>query len=87
MEDPAKTNFTSKARVSARTLADPDFIGADAALKRAAAKAIERAHRAGLEPVIMKAPAASMESVVREEPTPHVSKPESSQKNASPESR
>lgn len=76
MEDPAKTNFTSKARVSARTLADPDFIGADAALKRAAAKAIERAHRAGLEPIVMKSPAGSMESMVREDPIPYGTKPE-----------
>lgn len=71
MNDPAKPNFASTARVSARTLADPDFIGADAALKRAAAKAIERAHRAGLEPVIMNAPAETMESVVREDSTPY----------------
>jgi hypothetical protein len=77
MEDPAKTTFSSKARVSARTLADPDFIGADAALKRAAAKAIERAHRAGLEPVIMRFPAESMESMVREDPTPYGTKLES----------
>jgi hypothetical protein len=76
MEDPAKYHFTSKARVSARTLADPDFIGADAALKRAAAKAIERAHRAGLEPIVMKSPAQSMESMVREDPTPYGNKPE-----------
>lgn len=71
MEDPANYRFTSKARVSARTLADPDFIGADAALKRAAAKAIERARRAGLEPVIMKSPVAGMESMLREDPTPY----------------
>ncbi len=33
-------------------LNDPDFIGAEAALKRASAKAIERARAAGLEPVV-----------------------------------
>ncbi len=33
-------------------LDDPDFIGAEAALKRAAAKAIEQARAAGLEPVV-----------------------------------
>lgn len=76
MEEPAKTNSTPKPRVSARTLADPDFIGADAALKRAAAKAIERAHRAGLEPIVMKAPAAKLESVVREDPPPYGTKSE-----------
>jgi lysylphosphatidylglycerol synthetase-like protein (DUF2156 family) len=76
MEDPAKNHFTPKGRVSARTLADPDFIGADAALKRAAAKAIERAHRAGLEPIVMKSSAQSMESMVREDPTPYGNKPE-----------
>ena len=32
---------------------DPDFIGAEAALKRASAKAIKRALDAGLEPVVM----------------------------------
>lgn len=76
MEDPAKYHFTPKGRVSERTLADPDFIGADAALKRAAAKAIERAHRAGLEPIVKKSTAQSMESMVREDPTPYANKPE-----------
>ena len=76
MEDPAKYTFTPKGRVSARTLADPDFIGADAALKRAATKAIERAHRAGLEPIVMKSPTESMESMVCEDPTPYGNKPE-----------
>lgn len=76
MEDPAKYTFTSKPRVSARTLADPDFIGADAALKRAAMKAIERAHRAGLEPIVMKFSPQNMESMVREDPTPYGNKPE-----------
>jgi hypothetical protein len=33
-------------------LDDPDFIGAEAALKRAAEKAIARARAAGLEPVV-----------------------------------
>jgi len=41
-------------------LDDPDFIGAEAALKRASAKAIAKAHAAGLEPVIAES-AASVE--------------------------
>lgn len=36
----------------AKPLDDPDFIGAEAAFKRAAAKAIARARAAGLEPVV-----------------------------------
>jgi hypothetical protein len=35
-----------------RPLDDPDFIGAEAALKRAAAKAVARDRAAGLEPVV-----------------------------------
>ena len=46
MEDPAKYSSARNARVSARTASDPDFIGAEAALKRASTKAIERARRA-----------------------------------------
>lgn len=43
-----------RGRLSILTLCDPDFIGAEAAFKRAAAKAIERALAAGLVPVIDK---------------------------------
>lgn len=68
MEDPAQHPSSPKVRVSARTSRDPDFIGADAALKRASAKAIERARRAGLEPVVRQGTTQGMESVLREEP-------------------
>jgi hypothetical protein len=37
----------------AKTLDDPDFIGAEAALKRGAAKAVARDLAAGLEPVVL----------------------------------
>jgi hypothetical protein len=69
MEDPATYHFTPQ--ISARTSADPDFIGAEAALKRAATKAIERARCAGLEPVIWKATDESRELVLREDPSPY----------------
>ena len=69
MEDPAKYSSARKARVSARTANDPDFIGAEAALKRASTKAIERARRAGLQPVIMIPDDASAEAALREDPT------------------
>lgn len=69
MEDPAKTSSARNARVSARTANDPDFIGAEAALKRASIKAIERARRAGLQPVIMNPDDISTEAVLREDPT------------------
>ncbi len=56
MEDPVKYRSSGEARAPVRPLDDPDFIGAEAALKRAAAKAIERALRAGLDPVIVSSP-------------------------------
>ncbi len=42
-------------------LDDPDFIGAEAALKRASEKAIARARAAGLEPVVAEGPQATQE--------------------------
>ena len=50
MEDPAtyRANLTDRVQ----PLDDPDFIGAEAAFKRAAANAIARARAAGLEPII-----------------------------------
>ena len=71
MEDPAKYSSARNARVSARTANDPDFIGAEAALKRASTKAIERARLAGLQPVIMNPDNLSTEAVLREDPTPY----------------
>jgi len=62
MEDPAEylTDESSSAtpaekRPVVQPLDDPDFIGAEAALKRASEKAIKRALDAGLEPVIRRA--------------------------------
>jgi hypothetical protein len=37
-----------------KPLDDPDFIGAEAALRRASAKAVARDRAAGLEPVVRK---------------------------------
>jgi len=51
MEDSVPYRPTTPPR-PVKPLDDPDFIGAEAALKRAAAKAIKRARAAGLEPVI-----------------------------------
>jgi hypothetical protein len=42
MEDPAKSSSARIARVLARTSGDPDFIGAEVALKRASTKAMDR---------------------------------------------
>lgn len=50
MEDTTEYEGTHPAPVP--PLDDPDFIGAEAALKRASAKAIARARAAGLEPVV-----------------------------------
>jgi predicted ABC-type ATPase len=57
MEDSAAYPAGSKERAPVTPLDDPDFIGAEAALKRASAKAIARARAAGLEPVIAGKPA------------------------------
>lgn len=55
MEDPAAYRPARPQQGSPMPLKDPDFIGAEAAFKRAAEKAIARAHAAGLEPVIAAA--------------------------------
>ena len=56
MEDgthyPADTGKTTPVK----PLDDPDFIGAEAALKRASAKAIAKALAAGLEPIVASEP-------------------------------
>jgi hypothetical protein len=52
MEESTEYQITSKHPRPARTIDDPDFIGAEAALKRASAKAIARDLAAGLEPII-----------------------------------
>lgn len=52
MEDP--TPYVTSAEKSVKPLDDPDFIGAEAALKRGAAKAIARDLALGLEPVVRK---------------------------------
>lgn len=56
MEDPVPYRGSQPRPVPVPPLDDPDFIGAEAAFKRAAAKAIARARAAGLEPVIMETP-------------------------------
>ncbi len=52
MEDPVEYRTTSCQPRPVKPLDDPDFIGAEAALKRAAAKAVARDRAAGLEPVV-----------------------------------
>lgn len=52
MEDTAEYLATTSQPRPVRTLDDPDFIGAEAALKRGAAKAVARDFAAGLEPVV-----------------------------------
>jgi hypothetical protein len=47
---PYQSQPTKKERV--QPLDDPDFIGAEAALARASAKAVARDRAAGLEPVV-----------------------------------
>lgn len=54
MEEPATYQTSGENAQPVPPLDDPDFIGAEAALKRAAAKAIARARAAGLEPVIFR---------------------------------
>ena len=51
---PARPTSSPMAKESppVKPLDDPDFIGAEAALKRASAKAVARARAAGLEPVV-----------------------------------
>ena len=52
MEDSASYQTSRKGTRGVQPLNDPDIIGAEAAMKRAAAKAIEQAKAAGLEPVV-----------------------------------
>lgn len=52
MEDPMPYRTSATHPAPVKPLDDPDFIGAEAALKRASAKAVARARAAGLEPVI-----------------------------------
>ncbi len=52
MEDSTTDHTLSSQPRPVRTLDNPDFIGAEAALKRAAAKAIARDLAAGLEPIV-----------------------------------
>jgi hypothetical protein len=53
MEEPPPSPSSDKPCREIAPSDDPDFIGAEAALKRASAKAIQRALDAGLEPVVM----------------------------------
>lgn len=52
MEDPAAYRLRMIQSGPAKPLDDPDLIGAEAALKRGAAKAVARALAAGLEPIV-----------------------------------
>ena len=52
MEDSSEYRPQGDAPRAVKPLDDPDFIGAEAALRRASAKAVARARAAGLEPVV-----------------------------------
>jgi len=52
MEDPAPYPSDAGEHDPATVFSDPDFIGAEAAMKRASAKAVAQARAAGLEPVV-----------------------------------
>ncbi len=52
MEDPTDYRTDEESLPLVKPLDDPDFIGAEAALRRASAKAVARARAAGLEPVV-----------------------------------
>ena len=52
MEDSADHRTKKEAPRPVTPLDDPDFIGAEAALRRASAKAVAKARAAGLEPVV-----------------------------------
>jgi hypothetical protein len=51
-EDPVPYHTVTSGTQPVRPLDNPDFIGAEAALKRASAKAIARDLAAGLEPIV-----------------------------------
>lgn len=53
MEDSPPYQASDSAEDPVKPLDDPDFNGVEAALRRAATKAIRRAREAGLEPVIL----------------------------------
>ncbi len=52
MKDVTLYRTDSGKPTSVKPLDDPDFIGMDAAIKRASAKAIAKARAAGLEPIV-----------------------------------
>ena len=52
MDDSTEYRTTKDAPRPVKPLGDPDFIGAEAALRRASAKAVAHARAAGLEPVV-----------------------------------
>lgn len=52
MEDFADYRSDEMPPSPVKPLDDPDFIGAEAALRRGSAKAVARARAAGLEPVV-----------------------------------
>lgn len=56
MEDPVPYKVPENPLRRVKPLDDPDFIGAEAALRRGAAKAVAKAKAAGLEPVVAKDP-------------------------------
>ncbi len=56
MEDPVEYRTPSSQPRPVRPLDDPDFIGAEAALKRASTKAVARDLAAGLEPIVRTRP-------------------------------
>ena len=51
-EDPVSYRTATSGTQPVKPLNDPDFIGMDAAIKRASAKAIAKARAAGLEPIV-----------------------------------
>jgi hypothetical protein len=54
MEDSTEYRIHGDAPRPVKPLDDPDFIGAEAALRRGSAKAVARDRAAGLEPVVRK---------------------------------
>ncbi len=52
MQEPETYGTKGPQKPRIEPLDDPDFIGAEAAFKRAAAVAIARARAAGLEPIV-----------------------------------
>jgi hypothetical protein len=62
MEDPIPYQTSRDHSRPVKPLDDPDFLGAEAALRRASAKAIAQDQAAGLEPVVAKEPAVTSAS-------------------------